>query len=339
MIRHHYPSQLTPWTQSYRGRSRCTDPGACAIVILAGGVGSRFGGPKALYPITPLWHKNLLEVLLEKIEAAATAFQRHFPVFLYMSPATYAPITAYVQQRTSSLKIYPLMQDERPYKRGEEHVLDAQGNPLLAPDGNGSIYRLLCESPYWKAWEWVHTIAIDNPLCDPLLLDFQPWKKGHDLLIGVQHCAADASMGRCMSQQGRLVIMEYNAGHVLTSRLGYTGMVCAHRNFVQRAATHTLPWRGAYKMVPGYGRVWKQEQWIIDTFPCAHRPATVRLQHQFAPLKNRTGTASRATVQRALWADYRRRCPIHYPCELGGAWYYPCSTQQRAAALIKKDRG
>src|SRR5262249_9008926 len=65
--------------------------GGVAILIVAGGQGSRLGfnHPKGMFPVGPVTHKTLFEIHAEKVLALGRRFQKRIPLLIMTSPATH----------------------------------------------------------------------------------------------------------------------------------------------------------------------------------------------------------------------------------------------------------
>src|SRR3984957_11525596 len=74
--------------------------GACAVVVVAGGGGSRLGwnGPKGCYPITPIRKHSLFQRLAEKVLYAGRFYCQPLSLAIMTSPANHAATYAYFMQ-------------------------------------------------------------------------------------------------------------------------------------------------------------------------------------------------------------------------------------------------
>src|SRR5438105_5809827 len=79
-----------------RGEEVLTD-GAVAVLLVAGGQGSRLGfdHPKGMFPIGPVTNKSLFQIHAEKVLALRRRYGSNIPLLVMTSPATHAETEAY----------------------------------------------------------------------------------------------------------------------------------------------------------------------------------------------------------------------------------------------------
>ena len=188
-----------------------------AVILLAGGEGSRlnFNKPKALFPI--LNKKTLLELFFEKLP-------KNTYCIIMVSPNNKRQIINYLKKNkffnANPNKLFILEQTVLPAmdKTGIWH-LKTQNKICLLPDGNGSLFHLLYTTPNifhllikTKKIDLLSIVSIDNPILDPLnpgILSFHKRKKNEITILTTDLDKKNQRAGLLIKENNNLNILEY----------------------------------------------------------------------------------------------------------------------------------
>lgn len=120
--------------------------GECAVTILVGGAGTRFGGAvKALAPL--LDGRTFLDLRLEDIQRVRERYGASVPLVLMTSPMTHEGIEAFFASRGTGQDVLLFQQRMLPRLTPSWEVYrDAAGELSFAPSGHGDFFRALRES-------------------------------------------------------------------------------------------------------------------------------------------------------------------------------------------------
>lgn len=299
---------------AHLGIERLTQ-GKVACLILAGGQGSRLGlpMPKALVPVSSDGMKTLLELHLEKIELACTFHQTKIPCAMITSRDNHDAIARFLELK--KLEATLVTQDEVP-------LLDDQGNWMLkesgklstAPDGNGYALHLLERDGILQKWrkagiEEITIVPIDNPLADPVDPVLIGYHAAHPADVTVKVITRnnpEEKVGIMVRKNNRPVVCEYSElpkSSIQRSCLAHIGLFALNVSFAQRVSKEVFPWHLARKQEPESKKmVWKFERFIFDMLPFSEKTNLLLYPRDdvYAPLKNREGEKSLATVREAL---------------------------------------
>ena len=79
------------YEEAYQAGVEAIKRGKVAMILTAGGQGSRLGfeHPKGMFPIGPVSHRTLYQVIIEKVHARAQQFGASIPFFVMTSPPTH----------------------------------------------------------------------------------------------------------------------------------------------------------------------------------------------------------------------------------------------------------
>lgn len=328
--------------------------GACAVVVTAGGEGSRLGfnGPKGCFPITPIRHHTLFQRLAEKILYASRYYAHPIPLAIMTSPSNHTATlahfvdNAYFGLHPSQVDFF--QQPTLPFlNNAKEPIYQQDGTVLMAPDGNGSLFPALKASAILDKWveqgvTYISLIPIDNPLAMPFdcgLMAMQRREESDIALIVIPRVDPLESVGVVKQENGRTFIVEYSelSSQDRASCVGdaNVSLFSFSMNFAKHAATLELPIHYAKKCITQQGHNYmalKQERFIFDLLPHAHAVTLLRRDRKecFAPVKEAQGRASKEAAQQALMAHDRnvlmhlleKEIPLG-PIELCPCFYYP----------------
>jgi UDP-N-acetylglucosamine/UDP-N-acetylgalactosamine diphosphorylase len=169
--------------------------GEVAVVLVAGGQGSRLGfeHPKGLYPVGPVSGKSLFQVHAEKVLALRRRYGKPVPFLIMTSDATHEETTAYFMEQSW----FGLPESEVAFfRQGTMPALDLATGRLLmeqpgrlftSPNGHGGTLTALADSGLLDRLrdtgvKQVFYFQVDNPLvkvADPVFL-------GHHLAVDAE---------------------------------------------------------------------------------------------------------------------------------------------------------
>jgi ADP-heptose:LPS heptosyltransferase len=284
------------------GWSRCVawDPDAsgtpenAALVILAGGQGTRLGydGPKGTFHVLG---KSLFQWIVQKAPPS-------MPIAVMTSPLNHQEtVQFFAEKHNFGRDIWCFEQTVLP-------LLDAQYRPVFAgPDGNGCVFQRLVATGWVERMrqQGVDTVVflpVDNPLADPA---DGAWigrhrRQNSDLTVKcIRRAPREAGLGLLVEEEGRLAVVEYvdlTRAEIDSPAFAYAyiGQFAASLSFIERAAQVDLPLHWIRKQ-----GLWKRERFVFDAFVAATRAEAICYPREicYAPLKSREQLAA---VEQAL---------------------------------------
>ena len=301
------PSQYEPAVEV--GRDAIT-AGKVAMILTAGGQGTRLGfeHPKGMYPIGPVSHASLYQIIIEKVMRRARQFGSRIPLYVMTSPPTHDESGRFLEAHDW----FGLNRDDaRLFCQGVMPAVDFEGRLLLAqpgalfqsPDGHGGMLAALTKSGCLaemreRGIEYVFYGQVDNPLiqaCDPALVGFHILNQSEMTTQVVRKQNPLQRVGNVVSIDGRVQIIEYSDLPEWAARQTqpdgslkfWAGSIAVHifdRPFLERCQgqADSLPFHLARKKVPYIDEVGnsidpsepnaiKFERFIFDLLPRAHR--------------------------------------------------------------------
>jgi UDP-N-acetylglucosamine/UDP-N-acetylgalactosamine diphosphorylase len=314
--------------------------GRVATLLLAGGQGTRLGfpGPKGCFVLGPEPDRTLFRIHAERVAAASREAGRAVPLVVLVSEATEAG-TREAFGDPASLGLVPGQVEI--VRQGLLPALDEDGRALLAaegrlataPDGHGGALAALARAGILERLradgvDVLTTFQVDNPLARPLDPVFLGWMVERRAQAAGKAIArhADEKVGVfARDLEGRTLVVEYSEFPEggMPSELAL-GSIALHAFSVAWLADLlrgglALPLHRAHKRVPSLddaGRLvepvrpnaWKFERFLFDAFPLARRVEVqeVLRGHEFAPVKNATGSDSPETARELVAAEVRR---------------------------------
>lgn len=329
--------------------------GKMATIVLAGGMGTRLGfpHPKGLFPVSPVKHKSLFQLLAEKTVAASKKAGHQLLLAIMTSPENRAETEAYFDRHErfglASAQLHF-------FNQGERRLEDEAGLPAgpLVSDGNGAVFQRFVESGLWKNWSdrgvsFLNIVLVDNPLADPWDANLLGFHQSRALEATVK-CTLRASehekVGLIVLQDEKIKVIEYSeisdAERLKRDERGglfypyaNLSLFCLSMPFVKRLSECEFPWHRAKKpssVEPGSPVYWKKERFIFDLLSFTQKAELLVYPREecFSSLKNSAGADSPDTVRRDLeLADLRlisqltgRKVDRH-PFELSAAFHYP----------------
>jgi UDP-N-acetylglucosamine/UDP-N-acetylgalactosamine diphosphorylase len=297
-----------------RGERHLRD-GKVALVLLAGGQGSRLGfeGPKGDYPFAPVSGRTLFDFFAAKVAALRARYGAALPWFIMTSPVNDRE-TREIFAATDHFGLEPesvhfMVQGTLPAVDATTGrvLLEAPDRIALSPDGHGGLLSTLRRSGALDTMagmgvETIFTFQVDNPLTRIA----RPELIGHHLLAGaemsnvaVRKLAPEEKMGVIATVDGRTGVIEYSdlpdemaarrdASGGLWLWAGSIAVHCLQRDFVERLTEGglALPFHRAVKKVshvddrgkavtPAEPNAIKFETFLFDALPLAEASVTL----------------------------------------------------------------
>jgi UDP-N-acetylglucosamine/UDP-N-acetylgalactosamine diphosphorylase len=323
-------TRRVPDTSAARG-IEALGGGHVGTILVAGGQGTRLGfdRPKGMFPVGPLSHKSLFQILFEKIVAARRRYGVPIPLYLMTGPATHDQTAAFLVEHDyfglPAQDVFFFCQGTMPAVDAATGrvLLEAPGRIAASPDGHGGMLAALRQSGGLddirrRGIRHLFYFQVDNPLVDVC----QPEFIGHHLLAGSELTTQVVAkhdplerVGNVVQVDGRAMVIEYsdlpdeaarrrNPDGSLTIWAGSIAVHIIAADLLERtaAAAGGLPFHLARKKVPyvdASGRriepaepnAIKFERFIFDLMPLARNAIVVEVDpaEAFAPLKNEPG--------------------------------------------------
>ena len=318
--------------------------GKVGTIILAGGQGSRFGHntAKALFPISLIKQKSLLQLFLEKSAACGKSFNKTPHVAIMTSSATHDQITTHIQDN----HYFGLPEDHVDlFQQASLPLLDTDGNLLISengalltgPDGNGGLFWHFRKSGLLDKWkkcgiEYISIVLIDNPLLDPFPIEMlsEHVKNSADITAGaIMREDPEEQVGVFVLQDNKVRVVEYSEittaeaesvdqkGNLLYSLANISYFIFS-MSFIAKLEEN-LPLHKATKKATSDQleflskkdpfQLFKFEYFIFDLLQYSGKSQVFLLDRTecFAPLKNASGKDSVTSVQKALLERDRKQ--------------------------------
>ena len=318
--------------------------GRYAAVTMAGGQGTRLGhhGPKGTYELELPERISLFEIQCRRLQARSQECRVTIPWYIMTSVENDAETKKFFQEH--DYFGYP-PQDIQFFTQFMLPMLDLDGKLILeepyqikeGADGHGGIFRAMLrrgvlEDMKRRGVEWIFTGGIDNVLVrleDPCFLGFLA-ENGYKLGgKSVYKRNAQEKAGVFCKKDGHPFVMEYteispeyaelknSAGEYV---YGDAHILCNlfHRSVFEKMGSEGLPYhtarkKAAYldergeKVTPAEPNAYKFEAFLFDAFAFYRDMGILRIEreHEFAPVKNRTGEDSPETARELYLADLK----------------------------------
>jgi UDP-N-acetylglucosamine/UDP-N-acetylgalactosamine diphosphorylase len=321
------------WARAKAEGETALRAGRVAAFTVAGGQGTRLGydGPKGTFPVTPVHHKPLFQVMAEKIRAAGIRHGRPLHWFIMTSHQNHgATESFFAEHRHFGLdpgRVHFFRQGRMPAVDYSGRImLETPGSIALSPDGHGGSLRALERSGALDllAREGVETISyfqVDNPLVrcvDPAFIGWHRLRRSEMSSKTVPKAYPEEKLGHFCVRDSKLVVVEYSDLPMemqrqtepdgrLRFRAGSIAIHLIEREFVRRmaGAEGSLPFHRADKKIgtvdaegrpvrPSAPNGIKFELFVFDALPFARNPLVVetRRADDFSPVKNAEGVDS-----------------------------------------------
>ncbi len=330
------------WQRAREVGEGLLNAGQVGAILVAGGQGTRLGfdKPKGMFPIGPVSHATLFQILAEQLLARSRRAGKPVPYFIMTSDATHEETVAFFQEH----RFFGLPEgDVFFFEQGNMPAVDAATGKLLmsdkgtlstSPDGHGGMLAALAKGGLLdemrrRGIEYLHYHQVDNPtaiVCDPVFLGFHAERGAEMSIKVVAKRSAAERMGVAVDVDGRTQIIEYSdlpddvaaqtdeRGELLLWA-GSTAIHVFSRSFLDRVAHSdaALPFHIAHKKVPycdengsavapAKENAYKFERFIFDALPAAQRSLVLETDRarEFNPVKNASGDDSPDTARAAL---------------------------------------
>lgn len=289
--------------------------GEVAVVIVAGGQGTRLGfsKPKGLYPIGPISRRTLFQVLFDQVKARAKRYGKSIPVLLMTSPLTHEETQQYVEEQQyfgfekNDVSLFCQGTMAAVDRTTGKLLLDQKHRLSLSPDGHGGMVKALDRSGTLqrlrkRGIKYLYYCQIDNPLAQiaaPELLGFHRLRESELTTQVVKKVGPLERVGNVVDIDGQIRIIEYSdlPEHVahFTDEQGelklWAGNIAIHvfnLDFLERVkdSVQALPFHTALKKVPFVNERgerlevetpngMKFERFIFDLLPAAKNALAV----------------------------------------------------------------
>ncbi|MEX1231438.1 MAG: UDPGP type 1 family protein [Planctomycetaceae bacterium] len=332
------------WDAAREEGTKILSRGEVGVILVAGGQGTRlqFHMPKGMFPIGPVSHATLFQILAEQVLARSRAHGVTIPYYLMTSDATHSDTIEFFERHND----FGLPAESvRFFQQGTMPALDAATGKLLlsgknqlaaSPDGHGGMIRALEETGtladmQQRGLKYIYYHQVDNPtaiVCDPAFLGFHQ-QRGSDVSTKVVAKRSPAEkVGLLVEVDGKTQIIEYSDlpdEHARqTDEFGglkyWAGNTAMHLFNVDLLAKLTespaaLPFHIARKPVPyvdesgtlitpNEPNAIKLERFIFDALPLAKTALVLEADRgrEFNPVKNQSGDDSPDTCRAAMIA-------------------------------------
>jgi UDP-N-acetylglucosamine pyrophosphorylase len=194
-----------------------------------------------------------------------------------------------------------------------EIIVDGEGRPVLAPNGNGGIFQALQDNQIFetvlRTVDYFHVFSVDNVLikpCDPVFVGFAASNQADVASKSVLKRSPSEKAGVFALNTNKVIVAEYSelkgfsaddvniANHIFSVPFAKK---CAQAEFPLHLARKAIK-TGPDSSIQGF----KLEYFIFDAFPLADKNVVLRVdrESEFAPLKNANGEDSPVECVKAL---------------------------------------
>ena len=331
-------AEIAAREQARRLGERMIEENQMAVLIVAGGQGSRLGfeGPKGKFLITPVKKKSLFQLFAEAVKSISLRYHAVIPLLIMASQENRQETQQFFESHNffglSGDTVYFFEQEMLPtVTPGGQFILRDDTHLLVNPDGHGGSLKALHKSGLLehlirKGFTELSYCQVDNPLvkiADPVFI-------GHHKMAGaeistkvVRRRDPEEKVGIYGAVNGKPAIVEYSDFHPEEYRAldgqgnirHWAGSIAVHMIsllFIQRLNLHgfALPYHRAVKDVEVWrpdekgAKIpsWKFETFVFDSIPFASKTCCleVKREEEFAPVKNQKGNDSPDTARAAM---------------------------------------
>lgn len=305
--------------------------GQVAIVTLAGGRSTRYGGRfRGDIQVGPVTGRTLFELQGERVGALRLRKAPGLRWLIMVSPATAAPVQSALQRADwFGITSRDIWLFEQPFLPVVDENLNAarrnDGSAITAPGGHGAMLDALVSAGlldrlselgirYLFAFQYPNVL---EQVGDPAMLGWHD-AHGHEATAkGVGGARADEPAGRLVGADGQVRVVEY---HYLTDAARrravagcpiWTGTMIWSVSFLERCARNgiALPYHIVGHVEPGEDRPLRRvEQFIFDLLMHSRSTGVVvgSRDREFAMIKTTSGPDSLENARAALTGLYQR---------------------------------
>jgi UDP-N-acetylglucosamine/UDP-N-acetylgalactosamine diphosphorylase len=200
--------------------------GEVAVVLVAGGQGSRLGfdRPKGMFPLGPVSGNSLFQIHAEKVVALARRYGQRVPLLVMTSGATHDETDMFFREHD----FFGIPAEEvRFFRQGEMPALDIASGKLIlersgklftSPNGHGGTLAALQEAGLLdelrrRGIKHVFYFQVDNPLvkiADPVFLGRHIGGNAQVSCKVVAKQGPSDKMGNFVQVAGRCTMIEYS---------------------------------------------------------------------------------------------------------------------------------
>lgn len=311
--------------------------GRVAVLIVAGGQGTRLGfpGPKGCFRLAPVSGKSIYQLHAEKVLSLSGRVGREVPLLVMTSPATDAQTRDFFARHDR----FGLAEEQlRLFVQGTVPSTDLEGRALLAgpgqllenPDGHGGVFTALVASGQLarlgaNGVERIVYLQVDNvlaPVDDPVLVGLATVEQADVVTKVLEKAHPDEKVGHLVRARGRDRIVEYTeltpeqtrapgpdgrpiyrwgspAMHAWSVQFFARLAGRGYRPPLHRSEKPLKAWvDAAVREVAGF----KHERFVFDLVAEADRSVGLEIDREaeFAPVKNAEGADSPATASELI---------------------------------------
>lgn len=313
--------------------------GKVGAVLLAGGMGTRLGSdaPKGMYNIGITKDVYIFERLICNLMKVVEEAGSYVPLFVMTSEKNHEATVGFFKEHDffgyDKTNVFFFKQDMAPAADYEGKIyMESKSRMSTSPNGNGGWYVSLCHAGLRdvileKGIEWLNVFAVDNVLqqiADPVFVGAVIEK---DCAVGskvVRKNAPDEKVGVMCLEDGRPSIVEYyeltdemrnkkdangeyayNFGVILNYLFSVKAL---ERIMSQKLALHVVEKKipcldeQGNPVKPEEPNGYKFEQLVLDMIHDLDSCLSFEVvrEHEFAPIKNKTGVDSVDTARELL---------------------------------------
>ncbi|OGN65066.1 MAG: hypothetical protein A2888_02125 [Chlamydiae bacterium RIFCSPLOWO2_01_FULL_28_7] len=263
--------------QDYKLGEKILFKNSSAIILMAGGMGSRlqFHKPKALFEIN---NKSLIEHIFLKILKKQKKYNINFHISLMTSLSTHLEIKNFLKKNNFfGIKEHYVdffMQKSLPFldEKGEIFIKDKK--ILLAPDGNGNIFKNFYKSEIFEKYKYkkikyLTILPIDNLLQDPFDENLLGFHKKNNFEITIKAFEKNENfknMGVLGILNKKIKILEYIYQKDKDFNLLNSGIYALNLDFIQKVKDFEIPTHFVMKKAFDNTFLSKGENFIFDNF-------------------------------------------------------------------------
>jgi UDP-N-acetylglucosamine/UDP-N-acetylgalactosamine diphosphorylase len=304
--------------------------GKIAVVVVAGGQGSRLGVsvPKGTVEVSPVRHKSLFQIHSEKILALKNRYGAPVNFFIMTSRANDKDTKAFFIRNEyfglAQNEVHFFIQGLLPsFNSNGGFILSQTGGLFMNPDGHGGTFAALRRNGCIKLMqtlgiEELFYFQVDNPIvkiCDPLFIGLHKKRAAQMSSKILKKRNPEEKVGVIAQTGGKTCVVEYSdmpqellyAKDEKGDMLYWAGSIAIHMinvAFADRITSEglSIPFHKAVKKIQTLDETGrpleingiKYEGFVFDALPLTTSSVTleVRREDEFAPVKNATGEDS-----------------------------------------------